>query len=60
MLCAELERLEKKQIEVRVTLSNRSLTEAQRDTLIDRERSIIMDIAEHKSCGHDGEHCFGE
>jgi hypothetical protein len=60
MLCPELEMLEKKQIEVRVTLSNRSLTEAQRDSLINRERSVIMDIAEHKSCGHDGDRCFGE
>jgi hypothetical protein len=60
MLCPELERLEKKQIEVRATMSDRNLPEAQRDALMDLERSIIMDIAEHKSCGHNGDHCFGE
>jgi hypothetical protein len=60
MLCPQLESLEKKQVEVRAELSNLNLTEAQRNILIDRERSIIMDIAEHKSCGHDGDRCFGE
>ena len=60
MRCPELERLEKKQIEIRAAQRNPQVSEAQRRILEGKERSIIMDIADHKSFGHDGQPCTGE
>jgi hypothetical protein len=57
MLCPELERLEKRQIEVRTAQRNAELTERKRIILVDEERSIIMAIADHKSFGHGGKRC---
>jgi hypothetical protein len=57
MLCAELERLEKRQIEVRTVQRNAELTERKRSILLDEERSINMAIADHKSFGHGGRPC---
>ncbi len=59
MLCPELERLEKRQIDVRAAQRNPDVTEAQRKILEDKERSIIMDIADHRSFGHNGQPCPG-
>ena len=57
MLCAELERLEKRQIEVRTVQRNVELTERKRSILLDEELSIHMAIADHKSFGHGGRPC---
>lgn len=57
MLCPELERLEKRQIEVRTVQSNLELSERKRSILLDEERSINMAIADHKSFGHGGRRC---
>jgi hypothetical protein len=57
MLCPELERLEKRQIEVRTAQGNVELPERKRIILQDDERSIIMAIADHKSFGHGGRPC---
>ncbi len=57
MLCPELERLEKRQIEVRTVQSNVGLSERKRSILLDEERSINMAIADHKSFGHGGRRC---
>jgi hypothetical protein len=57
MLCAELERLEKRQIEVRTVQGNAELTERKRSILLDEERSINMAIADHKRLGHGGRPC---
>jgi len=60
MLCPELERLEKRQIEVRTAQRNAELTERRRIILVDEERSITMGIADHKSFGHGGKPCPGK
>ena len=57
MLCPELERLEKRQIELRAAQGNVELSERKRIILQDDERSIIMAIADHKSFGHGGRPC---
>jgi hypothetical protein len=60
MRCPELERLEKRQTEVRTKQRRAELTETQMRILEDEERSIVMEIADHKSFGHDGQPCTGE
>jgi hypothetical protein len=57
MLCPELERLEKRQVEVRTGQGKAELTERKRIILLDEERSITMAIADHKSFGHGGRPC---
>jgi uncharacterized membrane protein len=57
MPCPELERLEKRQIEVRAAQRDVELPERKRLILQDDERSIIMAIADHKSFGHGGRPC---
>ena len=57
MLCAELERLENRRIDVRTAQNNAELTERKRMILLDDERSITMAIADHKSFGHGGRPC---
>jgi hypothetical protein len=57
MTCPELERLEKRKIEVRAMQGNLELPERKRIILQDDERSIIMTIADHKSFGHGGRPC---
>jgi hypothetical protein len=57
MPCTELEKLEKRQLEVRAAQGNVELPERQRFILQDDERSIKMAIADHKSFGHGGRPC---
>jgi hypothetical protein len=57
MLCPELERLEKRQVEVRTRQREADLTERKRIILLDEERSITMAIADHKNLGHGGRAC---
>lgn len=57
MPCTELEKLEKRQVEVRAAQGNVELPERQRYILQDDERSIKMGIADHKSFGHGGRPC---
>ena len=57
MPCTELEKLEKRQIEVRAAQGNVEPPERQRFILQDDERSIKMAIADHKSFGHGGRPC---
>lgn len=57
MLCPELERLEKKQVEVRTRQTSVELSDRKRSILLDEERSISMAIVDHKSFGHGGRPC---
>jgi hypothetical protein len=57
MLCTELEKLEKRQDEVRAAQGNAELPERNRFILQDDERSIKMAIADHKIFGHGGRPC---
>jgi len=57
MPCPELERLEKRQMELRAAQGNVELPERKRLILQDDERSIIMAIVDHKSFGHGGRPC---
>ncbi len=57
MPCTELEKLQKRQVEVRAAQGNTELPERNRYILQDEERSIKMAIADHKSFGHGGRPC---
>ena len=57
MPCTELEKMEKRQVEVRAAQENVELPERNRYILQDDERSIKMAIADHKSFGHGGRPC---
>jgi len=57
MPCTELERLEKREVEVRAARGDMELPERKRLILQDDERSIHMAIADHKCFGHGGRPC---
>ena len=59
-VCPTLELLERKQIQVREEQRKPGLSDQEREALLEEEKSIIMDIAEHKSSGHQGKPCTGE
>jgi len=57
MPCQELERLEKRKVEVHAEQGNVEIPERKRLILQDDERSIHMAIANHKSFGYGGRPC---
>ena len=57
MPCTELEKLEKRQVELRTAQGDAELPERKKLILRDDERSNHMAIADHKSFGHGGRPC---
>jgi hypothetical protein len=60
MRCAELDKLEAQNIEIRTRARTPGLSDADRERLAAEEVAMIFKIKDHQSFGHDGQPCPGE